>query len=359
MRSMRLCLAALLCCAHVAFAALHPLGGPLPSSNRKVVAEQLLSPDPQKRVVATVRLRADGKDASSEITGALTRSEPTAIGSLRRLLQLVKPTDPALDALAKDYKAYVTAADAAKALVQTDHHKDKKKFDEMDRAFSDAEKAHKKVERALKPQSQVGQLMHALQWVAEIRRDQDFAAGKSADLATLPISAVLEVEGAPEAFKTLAKDLEPYLARRELLRAISVAHSQMKWARPEQVQYAEILNERRVILGLRPYMLAEKLSAACDQHSEEMVKMKYFSHESPVPANKGFGDRIRNAAFEGNGSGECIYAGGSAPAAAHTGWWYSDGHRLILYATGSTAQGIAKYATTWTFLTGSFTTFPL
>ena len=37
----------------------------------------------------------------------------------------------------------------------------------------------------------------------------------------------------------------------------------------------------------------------------------------------------------------------------------SDGHRLILYATGSTAQGIAKYATTWTFLTGSFAAFPL
>jgi uncharacterized protein YkwD len=359
MRPMRLCLLALLCSLSVTLAALHPFGGPLPSSNRKAVADQLLSPDPQKRMPATARLRADGKDAASEHSAALTRAEPIALGSLRRLLQLLKPTDPVFEALNKDIRSYVTAADAAKVLVQTDHHKDKKKFDEMDRAFSDAEKAHKKVERSLKPQTPVGQFFQALQWLAEIRRDQDFAAGKSADLATLPMSAVLDIEGAPPGITNLVKDLEPFIARRELHRAVSVAHAQMKWAKPDQVQYAEILNERRVILGLRPYLLAEKLSAACDQHSEEMVKMKYFSHESPVPANKGFGDRVRNAGFEGNGSGECIYAGGSAAAAAHTGWWYSDGHRLILYANGPTAQGIGKYATTWTFLTGSFATFPL
>ena len=310
-------------------------------------------------MVATVRLRADGTEASSEFSAALTRAEPIALGSLRRLLQLVKPTDPSFEALAKDIKAYFAAADAARAIVQTDHHKDQKKFAEMDRAFSDAEKAHKKVERGLKPQSPAGQFFQALQWVAEIRRDQDFAAGKSSDLATLPLSAVIAIENAPPGITNLVKDLEPFIARREMHRATMVAHAQMKWAKSEQVQYAEILNERRVILGLRPYLLAEKLSAACDQHSEEMVKMKYFSHESPVPANKGFGDRVRNAGFEGGGSGECIYAGGAAPAAAHTGWWYSDGHRLILYSTGSTAQGIGKYATTWTFLTGSFGTYPL
>jgi uncharacterized protein YkwD len=339
--------------------AIHPLGGPLPSSGRKVVADQLQLPDAQRRAAATMRFRADGKDASAEFSAALNRAEPVALGNLRRLLQLVKSTDPGVAALSKDFKAYAALADAARALVQTDHHKDQKKFGEMDRAFADAEKAHKKLERGLKPQSPVGQLFAALEWVAEIRRDQDFAAGKAADVATLPISAVLEVEGADADLKALAKELEPFLARRALQRLTTAAHGQMKWSRPEQAQYAEILNERRVIIGLRPYLLAEKLCAACAQHSEEMVKMKYFSHESPVPANKGFGDRVRNAGFDGNGSGECIYAGGAAPAAAHTGWWYSDGHRLILYATGSTAQGIAKFATTWTFLTGSFTTFPL
>jgi hypothetical protein len=356
---MRISILVLLIGLGVCAEAAHPLGGPLPSSNRKMVGDQLLFPDPQRRASAIVRLRADGADASADFTAALTRSEAVALGTLRRALQMLKATDPSVGALAKEFQAYVPLAEAAKVLVQTDHHKDQKKFAEMDRAFSDAEKAHKKVERSLKPQSPAGQFLSALQWAAEIRRDQDFAAGKSADLTTLPMTAVLEIEGAPAEIKTLVRDLEPFIARREFHRVTSAAHAQMKWARPEQVQYAELLNERRVILALRPFLLGEKLSDACAQHSEEMVKLKYFSHESPVPANKGFGDRVRNAGFEGNGSGECIYAGGSSAASAHTGWWYSDGHRLILYSNGPTAQGIAKFASTWTFLTGSFTTFPL
>jgi uncharacterized protein YkwD len=354
-------LALLLSITCLAYGATHPFGSPVPASYRKPFADQLQLPDPQKRAAATVRFRADGTDAASDYGAALSRAETPATGSLRRLLQLAKATDPAIDALKKDLEAYNLAASAARTLAQTDHHKDKKKLAELDRAFDETEKAHKRLSRGLKssPNAPIAQVLDALQWAAEIRRDQAFAAGKSSDVTTLPLSAVLEIEGAPEPLKTLVRDLEPFIARREFHRLVSVAHSQMKSAKPEQVQYAEILNERRVILGLRPYFLAEKLSTAAAQHSEEMVKLKYFSHESPVAENKSFVDRIKKAAFEGNAGGECIYAGGSTAAAAHAGWWYSDGHRLILYANGQTAQGIAKYASTWTFLTGSYTQFPL
>ena len=341
--------------------AANPFGASIPASYRKTYADQLLLPDPQKRALGTVRFRAEGKDAAAEFSAALTRAESTATSNLRRLLQMVKATDPAIDTIKKDHEAYQAAVNSARTLVQTDHHKDKQKHAEMDRAFAEAEKAHKRLARSLKPgpNTPIAQVLDALQWLAEIRRDQDFCADKSSDIATLPMIAVLEIEGAPEPIKALVRDLEPFIARRELHRLISVAHSQMKSAKPEQVQYAEILNERRTILGLRPYFLAEKLSAAAAQHSEEMVKLKYFSHESPVPENKSFVDRIKKAAFEGAAGGECIYAGGSSAASAHSGWWYSDGHRLILYATGQTAQGVAKHASTWTFLTGSYTQFPL
>lgn len=354
-------LALLLSANLFAHSATNPFGASIPASYRKTYADQLLLPDPQKRAIGTVRFRAEGKDATSEFAAALTRAETTATTNLRRLLQLVKATDPAIDTLKKDFAAYQTAANTARTLVQTDHHKDKQKHAEMDRAFADVEKAHKRVARSLKagPNSPIAQVLDALQWLAEIRRDQDFCADKISDIASLPMNAVLEIEGAPEPIKALVRDLEPFIARREFHRLVSVAHSQMKSAKPEQVQYAEILNERRVVLGLRPYFLAEKLSAAAAQHSEEMVKLKYFSHDSPVPENKSFVDRIKNAAFEGAAGGECIYAGGSTASAAHSGWWYSDGHRLILYANGQTAQGIAKYASTWTFLTGSYTQFPL
>src|SRR4051812_23297862 len=179
-------LSALLFASLVATAlAIHPLGGPLPASNRQPVAAQLLLPDAQRRAPAIARLRADGSDAAADVGSALARSEPVALGNLRRLAQLLKPTDPALAALAADFKSYVALADAAKLLVQTDHHKDQKKSAEMDRAFAEAEKAHKKVLRELKPESQVGQYLQALEWVAEIRRDEDFAEGKGSDISTL------------------------------------------------------------------------------------------------------------------------------------------------------------------------------
>ena len=76
-----------------------------------------------------------------------------------------------------------------------------------------------------------------------------------------------------------------------------------------------------------------------------------------VVASRGL-ERAAHAGFEGSGGGECIYAGGSAPRDAHTGWWYSDGHRLILYSE-ATAQGIAKFGSHWTFMTGNFAKFPL
>jgi uncharacterized protein YkwD len=355
------CLLPLFLATALSAATLNPLGAPLPSSYLKAVADQLLLPDPAKRAPAIARLRADGQNAYLDFSAALNRSENIAIGNLRRLMQLMRVTDPSFEAIRKEFTAYNTAKDAALVLVQTDHHKNKAKFEEMDRAFAEAEKAHKKLARLLKPgtATPATQLVDALQWAAEVHRDQDWCNGKSPDATDLPMSKVLEVEGAPAEIKAFIKELEPFIALREFHRFASAAHAQMHWAKPDQVQYAEILNERRALLGLRPYLLAEKLSEAARKHSEEMVALKYFSHESPVKENKGFGDRVKNASFDGGAGGECIYGGGSAPAGAHTGWWYSDGHRLILYATGGNAQGIGRSGGTWTFLNGSFSSFPM
>jgi uncharacterized protein YkwD len=140
---------------------------------------------------------------------------------------------------------------------------------------------------------------------------------------------------------------------------VSAAHASARWAKSDQVQFAQLLNSRRAVIGLRPFLLSERLSAACAQHSEEMVKLKYFAHESPVKENKTPWDRAKNAQFEGGAGGECIYAGGPTAQASHTGWWYSDGHRLILYG-GGTCQGISRFGGgMWTFLSGTFSKFPI
>ncbi len=339
----------------------HPLGAPLPGSFRKAVSDQLALPDPAKRIVATVRFRADGEDAADDFRSGLNRGDTASIANLRRLLQLVKPTDPAIEQLRKQAEEYHTLADAARVLVQTDHHKDQKKFAEMDKAYAAADKAFDRLMRALRPNGNtpVVQLLDALQWAAEVKRDLPFCDGRSTDLSKLPLMEVFDIEGTPGPLQDLVKLLEPILALREYHRAVATAHAGARWAKSEQVQYANLLNSRREVLGLPPFLLSEKLSLASLQHSEEMVKMKYFAHESPVEKNKGPGDRARNAEFEGNWGGECIYAGGPTAQAAHTGWWYSDGHRLILYGGGNT-QGIARYGGgTWTFETGTYKKYPM
>ncbi len=337
----------------------HPFGGTLPASMRAPWLAQILQADPQKRAASIVRLRADGKETFDDVKAAVAKAEPVALGVLRRLLQMVRPTDQSFVDILRDCRDWKAAADAARAIVLLDHHKDAKKFAEMDKAFALADRAHKKLSRVTKPGSPAPavQILDAIQWIAQTHREQNWSEGKDTSTSALAIGDVAKTEGVQIDIEKFTIAMEPFIALREYARIVSAAHAQMRTAKSEAVAYAEILNERRVILGLRPLLLGEKLSAAGAQHSEEMVKLKYFAHESPVAANKSPWDRVRNAAFEGNGGGECIYAGGQSAQDAHKGWWYSDGHRLILYSEAQ-AQGIAKFGNTWTFLTGNFTKFP-
>ena len=117
-----------------------------------------------------------------------------------------------------------------------------------------------------------------------------------------------------------------------------------------------MLNGQRRVVDYAPLRLEEKLCAASTAHSAEMVALKYFAHESPVPANKGFGDRAKNAGFDGFASGECIFAGSRSADAAYGGWWGSDGHRFIMFMEGANTMGIGNAGSeTWTFNTGSRT----
>lgn len=339
----------------------HPFGGPLAPSQRMQVLSHFVQLDTARRTPAIARLRADGSAvAGADVKAALARIDTVATNSMKNLFRLTKPTNATVESLRRDFLDWKAAADVARALVQTDQLKDRAKFAEMDRACQKAEKAFDKLTRGLKPggTSEAARLIEGTTLVAQIRREQLWADNKPADISTLAIGDLAKSEKPDIGLEQFVVEMEPFLSLREHHRIVTGAHAQMKTAEPEAVQFAELLNGRRFILGMKPLLLGEKLSAACARHSEEMVKLKYFAHESPVPANKTPWDRVRNAGFEGRGHGECIHAGGSEPREAHTGWWYSDGHRVILYSE-ATAQGIAKFGRHWTFMTGSFAKFPL
>ena len=341
--------------------AAHPFGAPLAPAQRTPVLSQFAQTDTARRAFAIARLRADGfAMTGADVKTALSKIDASATASMKNLMRSTKPADATVENLRRDFRDWKAAADAARAIVQTDHHKNSAKFAEMDRAYQKAEAAFEKVTRGLKlgGNSEAARLLEATTLVAQIQREQLWADGKPADISVLAIGDLAKAEKPAIGLEQFVVEMEPFLAFREHHRLITAAHAQMKTAKPEAVQFAELLNSRRLIIGMKPLLLGEKLSAACAQHSEEMVTLKYFAHESPVPANKSPWDRVKNAGFEGSGGGECIYAGGSAPRDAHTGWWYSDGHRLILYSE-ATAQGIAKFGSHWTFMTGNFAKFPL
>lgn len=148
--------------------------------------------------------------------------------------------------------------------------------------------------------------------------------------------------------------LEATRAEASRLREVTQANADAgRWASAAIKDFAAILNAERDATGLTPLRLEEKLSAAADGHSSDMARLGFFAHESPVEGKKTPWDRARLAGFQGNASGENIFAGSASPAAAYSGWFGSDGHRFIMFGQGPNVLGVGVSGTHWTMMTGS------
>jgi uncharacterized protein YkwD len=124
------------------------------------------------------------------------------------------------------------------------------------------------------------------------------------------------------------------------------------WSDGSMTTFAGILNSQRLILGLGPLQLDEKLCDAAKGHSSDMARLGFFAHESPVPEKKTPWDRARKAGFSGNASGENIFMGSAEPQSAYNGWFGSDGHRFIMLASGPNTLGVGISGVHWTMMTG-------
>jgi uncharacterized protein YkwD len=124
------------------------------------------------------------------------------------------------------------------------------------------------------------------------------------------------------------------------------------WADRAQKDFAGLLNEKRAAMGLAPFLLDEPLSVAASEHSREMRQHGFFSHTSPVEGKRSPGDRARRAGFRGRFSGENIFMGAAAHTAAYNGWFGSDGHRFIMFASGPNVVGLGPVGKYWTLMTG-------
>lgn len=89
-------------------------------------------------------------------------------------------------------------------------------------------------------------------------------------------------------------------------------------------QMLDLVNEERTAAGLRPLAWDDRLLPVARQHSEEMFRLKYFSHQSPVSGSPF--DRLRAAGITYTRAGENL-AYAQSVSVAHRGLMQSPGHR--------------------------------
>jgi uncharacterized protein YkwD/uncharacterized membrane protein required for colicin V production len=89
-------------------------------------------------------------------------------------------------------------------------------------------------------------------------------------------------------------------------------------------QMFDLVNEERTAVGLRALTWDDRLLPVARQHSEEMLKLKYFAHQSPV--NGSPFDRLKAAGITYTRAGENL-AYAQSVTIAHRGLMQSEGHR--------------------------------
>lgn len=137
-----------------------------------------------------------------------------------------------------------------------------------------------------------------------------------------------------------------------LLTKTEEANQNAKWASASQKDFATMISEQRSLFGIPPLLMDEQLSAASTGHSEDMARLRFFAHESPVEGKKSPWDRARVAKFKHRAMGENIFMGSSSPEAAYKAWFGSDGHRFIMFGQGANLIGVGPHGRHWTMMTG-------
>lgn len=92
-----------------------------------------------------------------------------------------------------------------------------------------------------------------------------------------------------------------------------------------EIECAKITNEYREMMGRAYLELDDMLGKCAKKHSQEMVDLAYFAHESPTARLRTPSDRAKAEGYMG-GCGENIAMGYGDARAAFMGWYNSSGH---------------------------------
>ncbi|MCE9609181.1 MAG: CAP domain-containing protein [Chthoniobacter sp.] len=262
--------------------------------------------------------------------------------------------DSAWGRFVKAHTAWREAVATLLTNIRTDWHKDPKKVADLTREIGQCARLRDHVRQAATAaqQTDYARMLAATGVLLELDRVVAFVEGNAGTFQQTPAETLALAVAGSETEAQL-KTLAAWPATLKRYAEADEANAKCRWAKEEQRRFAAILNEARSTVDLTPLRLDEQLSAAAVGHSKEMVAKGYFAHESPVPENKSFVERARNAKFDGGPSGECIFMGDRSPTAAYGGWWGSDGHRFIMFGEANTL-GVGHGGTDhWTLNTGN------
>jgi uncharacterized protein YkwD len=132
-------------------------------------------------------------------------------------------------------------------------------------------------------------------------------------------------------------------------RRVLAANAALEGLDGEERAGVAFLNRTRVLLGLNALALDLRLGDASRDHSLDMVRLGFFSHDSPVAGKE---TPWRRAANFGTSAGaENIAAGATTGKAVIEQWWYSPGHHRNMLG-GARRVGLGRHEQTWTQMFG-------
>ncbi len=118
----------------------------------------------------------------------------------------------------------------------------------------------------------------------------------------------------------------------------------------EAVNGMQQLNELRDMLGV-PFLTVDPLLCeAAAEHSSDMAKHDFFSHESTVSGKRTFLDRAKLAGT--TASAENIFIGSRESRSALKAWYYSPPHHKNMFNSKHSRLGLGQHSKRWTLMLG-------
>jgi uncharacterized protein YkwD len=240
--------------------------------------------------------------------------------------------------------------------VQTDWRKVQQfgSFEGMEKEFKECLEDHfvklAKSWETIKDSSDYSILLETCEAINECRAEVAWCDSEE-DYEATPITRLVTAVPAGVSLKKSLERIESFDKQVKNYSYTYAFNEKQQWASDEVRKMVQIINDKRFKIGLVCYQLDEVLSRVCTEHSQDMVKRKFFSHTGSD--GKDYEARVSAAEWFGGTFGEVIYAGSTTPRDVHTSWWKSEANRPKLYEPHLNRIGIGLINKTWTAIVGS------